>query len=709
MLPTGLLLGLVLGATPARGAPDVRGLVQAATSAPDLQRLRDAQAALEGGDGAGVRRALAGYAGPLTDYAAFLDAQGRAAAGDPVGAAKALERPAPAPGCLAAGSPDPRRGAPVEARAAWLQATDPAAAAQLLAAEPPDGARLARAVAAYRAARRPEAAARAEETLLVAVPDHPEAAALAAELGAAGVAGRLTPERRLERARNLLEAHVNEAAGAEARALAADLGPGHALACALGYVEGKALRKLRNYPAALTALEAARKTCTQAKDMDTALRVALLEVQVRGIRGQARGVKLVADWIRRVAPEHSYADDALLVEAEVLARKAGPDAARAAYGALLKAFPDGDQASTAAWRLALDALLGPEPEAARPYLTQLLKTQVPRPVEHARARYWLAQLDLAAGKEAEAKAGFEAIVLEPSFYGWLALDRLRAPAPAGRPEWVAAWQARLRALRAQASTSAPAAALGDAAPAVTRAAQLTALGALEWAEAELASVSCGGDLPRAQALAEAADRLGFHRAGQMLLRAREAAWRHRGLVTDVTPWRLAYSRPYAAEVAAAARGGRVAPLFLWALAREESTFDPEIVSWAGATGLAQLMPATAVGAYADVYGGKLDMSRLTDPALNLRLGAHVLGQGLRSFKNNEALALAAYNGGPGLARRFIPDAPLRFDLWVETPTVRETRRYVKRVSETWAIYRWLYDEAEPFVRFPETMGGPAWR
>ena len=155
---------------------------------------------------------------------------------------------------------------------------------------------------------------------------------------------------------------------------------------------------------------------------------------------------------------------------------------------------------------------------------------------------------------------------------------------------------------------------------------------------------------------------------------------------------------------AAANAEKVDPLLLYALSREESTFDPQIVSWAGATGLTQLMPATAVGAYATVYRKRLtDLSVLTDPALNLRLGAHVLGDGLRRF-GVVPLALAAYNGGPGLASRTLPRSKaIDFDLWVETISVRETRRYVKRVIGTWGKYRFLYDGESPFIDLPDAI------
>src|SRR5262249_29559898 len=150
------------------------------------------------------------------------------------------------------------------------------------------------------------------------------------------------------------------------------------------------------------------------------------------------------------------------------------------------------------------------------------------------------------------------------------------------------------------------------------------------------------------------DAMGSHPRAQELLRARA----DRMLKGPLTPealhvWRAAYSRPFFEDVEKAAAAEKIEPLFLLALAREESTFDPQIVSWAGAVGLTQLMPGTASAAHVQLGLGRLDLERLTDPALNLRLGARVLHDGLKSFKNREPLALVAYNGGPGVAQRLI--------------------------------------------------------
>ena len=104
-----------------------------------------------------------------------------------------------------------------------------------------------------------------------------------------------------------------------------------------------------------------------------------------------------------------------------------------------------------------------------------------------------------------------------------------------------------------------------------------------------------------------------------------------------TAWKLAYSLAYSKAILGAANKEKIDPLFLFALSREESTFDPSIVSWAGAMGLFQLMPATGIGAYADVYRKRLtDTQKLLDPELNARLGSYVLGQGLKKISREQS-------------------------------------------------------------------------
>lgn len=130
-----------------------------------------------------------------------------------------------------------------------------------------------------------------------------------------------------------------------------------------------------------------------------------------------------------------------------------------------------------------------------------------------------------------------------------------------------------------------------------------------------------------------------------------------------------------------------------ALVRQESRYDTDAVSSAGARGLMQLMPATAKEV-AGKAGIAHDTKWLTSkPAHNVELGTRYLRQLLNKYNGNYALALAAYNAGPSRADRWIrelgdPRSP-DVDLinWIEMIPIYETRNYVQRVLESVYVYR----------------------
>lgn len=130
-----------------------------------------------------------------------------------------------------------------------------------------------------------------------------------------------------------------------------------------------------------------------------------------------------------------------------------------------------------------------------------------------------------------------------------------------------------------------------------------------------------------------------------------------------------------------------------AIARQESAFDPEAVSHAGARGLMQLMPATArlVARETEVA---YQPRRLTDdPAYNARLGSTYLAWQIRDFDGYLPMAIAAYNAGPHRVKRWIEvhgdprDGSVDPIDWVERIPFSETRNYVQRVLEALQIYR----------------------
>jgi len=132
---------------------------------------------------------------------------------------------------------------------------------------------------------------------------------------------------------------------------------------------------------------------------------------------------------------------------------------------------------------------------------------------------------------------------------------------------------------------------------------------------------------------------------------------------------------------------------IYAITRQESRFQVDAISSAGARGLMQLMPATAKET-AGKLGVKYSASRLTsDAEYNALLGSTYLKAQLERFDGSLLLAAAAYNAGAGNARKWLNtfgdprSEAIDPVVWVELIPVQETRTYVKRVLGNYLVYR----------------------
>jgi soluble lytic murein transglycosylase len=137
------------------------------------------------------------------------------------------------------------------------------------------------------------------------------------------------------------------------------------------------------------------------------------------------------------------------------------------------------------------------------------------------------------------------------------------------------------------------------------------------------------------------------------------------------------------------------PALLSAVILEESRFNPQAISSAGARGLMQILPRTANQIVRRINVRPYSDELLFDPETNLRLGSWYLSSLWEEFKGKETLALAAYNAGPNLVHEWMAKNPAAGeDEFVENIPYPETRNYVIRVLSSAQVYRLLYGTSE---------------
>ena len=158
---------------------------------------------------------------------------------------------------------------------------------------------------------------------------------------------------------------------------------------------------------------------------------------------------------------------------------------------------------------------------------------------------------------------------------------------------------------------------------------------------------------------------------------------------------LLFPRPFEQPVAEAAKASRLPSTLIYSVIRQESLYQPWAVSGAGAIGLMQLLPTTARRTARAMGRPRPTHQALARPEINLPLGAGFLAQLVDRFGGQVVLALAGYNAGPGATRRWLPDASMDMDVWVENIPYNETRSYVQRIMWYSVVFEWLEDgEAE---------------
>ncbi len=150
---------------------------------------------------------------------------------------------------------------------------------------------------------------------------------------------------------------------------------------------------------------------------------------------------------------------------------------------------------------------------------------------------------------------------------------------------------------------------------------------------------------------------------------------------------LRFLAPYRDELQDVLQQQALDEAWVFGLIRQESRFVSDIKSHAGATGLMQLMPDTAKWVASQLGIQNFRQSLVSDVNTNLQLGAYYLKHVLDTLDNQPLLASAAYNAGPGRARRWRDDTvALEGAIYAETIPFNETRDYVKKVLKNTMYY-----------------------
>jgi len=336
----------------------------------------------------------------------------------------------------------------------------------------------------------------------------------------------------------------------------------------------------------------------------------------------------------------------------------------------------------ARWSLAWADLRGDTPGAALPRLDQLAAAGPSSDVEVQRARYWrgvarAGSADPAHKAEGEAQLAELAREVPLSYYGMLAGQRVGAPpiehsfVGARPPEAVP--------------------------PALHRTQLLLDGGFPELAADEVESYADEGKVGREARLTTArllhqvgdpyrALRLIDDSFGPTLEQGIDPAWRD--------AWELAWPRPFGDWVGSSTKEFGFDPALVWAIMREESAYRPRVASPAGALGLMQLIPPTAGRVAGELGIPDFAADRLYDPETNIRLGTYYLRSLVERWDGSQPLAIASYNAGPEAVQRWLRKyGGSEPDVFVETVSYGETRRYLRRVLRSYRIYQLLYGDA----------------
>ncbi len=156
-----------------------------------------------------------------------------------------------------------------------------------------------------------------------------------------------------------------------------------------------------------------------------------------------------------------------------------------------------------------------------------------------------------------------------------------------------------------------------------------------------------------------------------------------------------YPLHYEALVEKYAKEYNVDKALIYAMILEESRYRTDAISWAGAIGLMQIMPATGREIARKLKISRFRSSMLKIPSVNIQMGTKYIDELNDMFDGNAMLVSGAYNGGPGRMKRWLETKKIKdIDEFVEKITIRETRLHIKKVINSYDNYVEIYGQPD---------------
>ncbi|MBC8231726.1 tetratricopeptide repeat protein, partial [bacterium] len=162
-------------------------------------------------------------------------------------------------------------------------------------------------------------------------------------------------------------------------------------------------------------------------------------------------------------------------------------------------------------------------------------------------------------------------------------------------------------------------------------------------------------------------------------------------VSPIEAYKLIYPFHYQDIINKYSQKYELDPFFVISMIRTESGYGAEAISSAGAYGLMQIMPSTGEEIAQKLKIRPFKPNMLFQPETNIHIGIWYMKNLMGSFDNNHAIVSGAYNGGQGRMKRWLEASDLSdIDEFIEDIPIYETRNHIKKVMDSYYIYRELY-------------------